>query len=529
MDDARRPAPRPPRAASDARRFGRNFTLAATAQLVSQVLTLLASIVLARRLNVSAYGIFVFGFAFPSWFLLVISLGLDEVMSTDIAADRSRANRYMTLVALLRLLLVAIAIGSLYVATQIVLADPFARTITIVLGVSSVINAYAVTFTSIFRAFERLEYAAIVTIVERAATVGTALLLLFSGFGLFEVSLAFLGGSFITLSLSALIARKSFASFTSDVDRKTLAQVVRKAVPFGLANAVGTFTYTTGLVLLTVMKDSASTGLMNAAFTLLFALFSFLNIANYTVLPMMSRINQESRQRLAAALWKMEKLALIWGVPLGLGGWFFAEPIITTFYGGAFRASADVFRILVLCFSVETALMGNGPALAAIGQMKQNTYNAFGGAALTIALSVLLIPPTGIIGAALAFLAAHLFMAFRGALMVRRYIGPYGAWGTAAKALVAGSAMLLVLYVTPGVTLWTGIPLGGFAYLATLLALRGGSNLLRAFRGTITVPGRGALPAAPRTALKSIITGFVMLSKQDGRDVWEGIRGTLLR
>ena len=74
------PAATPSVPEADSKRFGRNFATTAFAQLVAQVLTLLVSVVLARRLGVSVYGVFVFGFAFPGWFLLLVSLGLDDVV-----------------------------------------------------------------------------------------------------------------------------------------------------------------------------------------------------------------------------------------------------------------------------------------------------------------------------------------------------------------------------------------------------------------------------------------------------------------
>src|SRR5881396_3210485 len=136
------PAGEPAEPEADSKRFGRNFATTAFAQLVAQVLTLLVSVVLARKLGVAVYGVFVFGFAFPGWFLLLVSLGLDDVMSIQVAADRSRASRYLTLVSLLRLLLAAFAILALWVGTQLVLDDPTARTVTLILGVSSVVTTY---------------------------------------------------------------------------------------------------------------------------------------------------------------------------------------------------------------------------------------------------------------------------------------------------------------------------------------------------------------------------------------------------
>ena len=465
-----------PAEGSDAKRFGRNFGSIALAQLVCQLLTLFASVLLARKLGVSAYGLFAFGFAFPSWFLLLISLGLDEVMATQVAANRVTAREYVTLVGLLRLLLAAIAMVALWAATQLLLADPFERTITLVLGASSVIGSYASTFTSVFRAFERLEYSAVIAIVERLFTVGVTVVLLQLGYGLYEVSLAFLGGSFVVLAFSGIITKRKFAWFAGDVKVAALARILRLAAPFAVVNTVGTFTYSAGIVLLTLLKGSDSTGLFNAAFALLLALFSFLSIVSLAALPMMSRINGESRERLASVFYRMQRLSLIFGVPLAFGGWYYAGAIIAAFYGDKFQASSEIFRILVLSFAVETAVMGIGPALAATGHAMQKMYIGTAGAAVSIALTLMLIPPFGAVGVAYAFLASRVLTAGLGALAIRRYVAPLAATGTLVKSVVASSLMLLILFPIPGLSLWTGTLVGALVYFAALWGIRGASR-----------------------------------------------------
>lgn len=461
---------------SDAHRFGRNFGSTALSQLIAQVLTLAASVVLFRKLGVAGYGMYVFGFAFPSWFLLLMTLGLDEAIATQVAADRSKASRYLTLVALFRVFLAVVAFVGLWGATQLVLDDPFARTVTLILGASTVVTSYAGTFTAIFRAFERLEYAALVTVVERSITIGVVLLALWFGYGLLEVSLVFLGGSLIALALSIIVARRRFVWFTRNVDFRELRQILRIAMPFGLFNAVGTFTYTAGVVLLTLLQSEESTGLFNAAFTLLLAMFSFLSIVSLAALPMMSRMGSESREKLSSALHRIQRLSFVFGVPLAFGGWFYADAILTTFYGAAVEASANIFRVLVLSFAVETAAMGIGPALAATGHAVQKLYIGTAGAAVTIALCIVLIPSLGPMGVAYAFLVSRILTASLGGLAVRHYVAPLGAWDAMVKSTLSASLMFLVLFAIPGLSLWTGVLLGAGVYFGALWGIRGMSR-----------------------------------------------------
>ncbi|MFQ5790960.1 MAG: oligosaccharide flippase family protein, partial [Acidobacteriota bacterium] len=251
---------------NDTRRFGRNFGAIAFAQLVSQVLTLIISVVLARALGVEQYGVFVFALAFPSWFLLLTSLGMDAVLTIDVAADRSKARSYLTALVVLRIPLVLATLAVLWFFVQLTLSDPVARIITMILGTTSILTTYAGTFRSVFQAFERLEYGALVTIVERVITTAGVLVLLFLGFGLLEVSLVFLLGSIVSLGLLIVITRTRFVWLERRVDRATVTHIVRRTIPFALAAVVSTFLYTSGPVLLTILQDPSATGEFNAAF-----------------------------------------------------------------------------------------------------------------------------------------------------------------------------------------------------------------------------------------------------------------------
>jgi O-antigen/teichoic acid export membrane protein len=341
-----------------------------------------------------------------------------------------------------------------------------------------------------FRAFEKFEYTALITVVERSVTVPSALLVLFLGYGLYEVSLVFLAGSFVMLILSFVIVHRRFARFTRDVHAAEAAEILRLTIPFGAVNAVATFTNTAGPVLLTIMQGLRSTGLFNAAFTLWLALFSFLSLASVAALPMMSRIYEESPERLPSVLSQIQRLSLLVGVPMALGGWLYAGPIVTAFWGPAYQESARAFQVLVLGFAVETAVMGIGPALAATGHARDLLYISSVGAGFLIAMSVLLIPPLGILGVALAFLVSRIAFAVLGIVMIRRYVAPLAGTATLAKSIIAGLVMLIVLLAVPGLPLWTGVLSGGLMYFVTLISING---LTKEDRTVVWNAVRGAL------------------------------------
>lgn len=458
---------------SEAARLGRNLSANASAQLITQALTLIVSIVLARTLGIEQYGIFVFGFAFPSWFLLLTALGLDSVLTIEVAADRNKASAYVTTIALIRLPLAFISVLFLWIAVQLLLVDPFARNITLLLGIGGVLQTYAGTFTSVFRAFERLEYDAVVVVTERHVTAGSVLLLLFLGYGLFEVALVLIVGGMLSVALSLILLRRRFVWFANTVDRREAARILRLTTPFAMMKMVTTLGRTAGLVLLTLLLDPAATGQYNAAQTLVFALIAIFWMYDFVLLPTLSRMNKESREKVVVVLQRTQKLAFMVGLPATLGGWLYAGDIVTLFYGEAFRASAGSFQVLIFILLTSTAVLGSGAALAATGHQKLNLYIVAAGAATIVGLSFTLIPLLGPVGAATAALSGALLRAGLHSATVRRLVARVDPWTTYGRTAVAGGTMLLLLLALSPLPLFVGIGLGALLYFVTLLIVKG--------------------------------------------------------
>ena len=453
-------------------RLGRNFAAVATAQFVAQLLTFILSATIAITLGPSTYGLFVFGFAFPSLLLLLLSAGLDEVIAIDVAAKPSRAGSYLTTVALLRLPLAAISAVALWISLSFLLDDPFARNVTFVLGMSALLQTYGGTFLSFFRAFERLEYTALTVLVERGFTIGVAILLLSRGYSVFEVALAFLAGAGISLAMSITLLRRKFARFSPHVDRGTARVILRKTVPFALSAVISTVIPSIGPVLLTISHGPLATGLFNAGLTLLMMVFSILTLCHVVLLPTLARIRASSPERLASILQHTQRFVFALGLPAALGAALYAEQIVTLFFGGRFQGAGEPFRVLMGAVAISSACIGNGAALAVSGRQRQNLYVGSVGAIALVALSFVLMPAYGPLGAAVAFISGSALTGALGTIVTRRYVVRIDLLNALGRPILAGSVMvlLLVLFRMP---FWVGVPIGALIYFGSLLAIGG--------------------------------------------------------
>ena len=475
---------------NDAARLGRNFSATAVGQLVSQVLTLLMSVILARALGVVSYGVFVFAFAFPSWLLLIVSVGLDAVLTIDVAADRSKARPYLSAVALLRVPLAFAAFVVLWFSVRAVLSDPLDQTVTIIIGTAMILETYAGTFLATFRAFERMEFEALIVIMERVVTVTLVFVLLNLGFGLLHVSFVVFLGSILNLTFSVTILRRKFVWFAPSPDRSLLRKILWKALPFALSGVVGTFLTSAAPVLLALLRSPEATGEFNAAYALLFALLAFFSIYHTVFLPTMARVYRENPGRLLSMVTRTQKLFFALGLPMTLGGWYYASEIVTLVYGDAFLDSGRSLEVLAFAIAISTAVLGVGTALLATNRQTLSLGIRSVGMMLNFVLCLFLIPPWGAVGASIAYLTATCLMGALATLAVYRLIGPLRLRTTFTKPILVGIAMIALLTLLQRPSLWLGVALGASFYFIVLILIRG---LTREDWGVIKDAVRGAV------------------------------------
>ena len=457
----------------EARRLGRNFGVIAAAQAVSQILAFVVSLSVARALGVEEYGVFVFAFAFPSWFVMFVSFGLDAVLTVDVAADRSRAGSYLTAVTAIRVPLSVAAAIALWIALQFVFPNPSHRLVVFVIGISSLLGAFLGAIPALFRAFERLEYSAFVSVVGQAAIAGSALALLAFGFGVFQVSLVFLGGTLLNAALSLALLRTRFVWFERKVDRVLMLRVLRRAIPFILGAVVGTLMATAGPVLLALLVDPVATGHFSAAYALVVAVLAPLSIYNMVFLPAMSRLSRESPALVPRVILKSQKLFFVLGFPAAIGGWFYAKDLVTLFYGEGFLESALSLEILILTVAVSTALLGISTALTATNHQTLNLGIGAVATTANVVLCLALIPRYGHVGASYAFLGATLLGGVLDAFAMKRLLARPDFRETLARPVLAGLGMVALLFILQTPALWIGVMAGGSFYFGVLLALGG--------------------------------------------------------
>jgi PST family polysaccharide transporter len=226
------------------------------------------------------------------------------------------------------------------------------------------------------------------------------------------------------------------------------------------------------------MLGEVALGFYAAAVRLVEVLKSFINLLHGTLMPRMARLAHrgESMTRLG----DLATAALAFTtIPLAIGGIVAAPSLVPWLLGDSFQETVVTFQwICPYLLAAPAASFFSGTVLYAMGRYKSYLASTATGAAVTLILSLALIPIVGSIGAAVAFVAGEL-----GVAVMAYLIGPSDIKRTLVRpvvgvALAGGVTMAAVTLLVPKSVHPLGlVAIGATVYVAVcgvlLLAMTG--------------------------------------------------------
>jgi O-antigen/teichoic acid export membrane protein len=391
-----------------------------------------STVILARYLGASGYGIYAWALAWATVLQLVATLGLDTLAVREVAAQKTLA-AWSAMRGLLRSGSLIVLCSSLLIAAVVIsagsaLLSPEQRD-TFVIAVA-IVPILALTNVR-EGAMQGLGHVLPSRLPEDLFRPSVFIALLIVGWSALSLprspfaAMAFQGIATLLACLAGLLLlrRALPPQLSSVVGRTHVTAWVRQALPFVLLRAISTLLSQVDVILVGLLRDSTQVALYATA-TRVAALVGVAEFAvNAAFLPVISRLFVESgvdRLRTGAPLAALGgvMLSAILAAPL-----IAFAPFVLHFFGKSFSGGVFALRILSISF-VISALSGLNVALL---NMTKNSRALMIGSSIglvtNVALNLLLIPSGGARGAAVAWLLSVIVWNVILELQVRRTLG----------------------------------------------------------------------------------------------------------
>jgi O-antigen/teichoic acid export membrane protein len=325
---------------------------------------------------------------------------------------------------------------------------------------------------SITNAFEKMEYDATISLIEKIIIVSLCTVLLKARLGILYISCAFLVGGAVSLIVSALLVITKFVKPDFHIDFPFLKSSLRKALPFALGSIFVMIYSYIDQVMLSLMKGDETVGWYNASFALVNNFTLFAAVFMGAAYPTFSRLYSSSPDSLKIAYQKSFKYLFLLGLPITVGGMILADRIILLLYGNEYLPSVSAFRILIwavfpshLCYLFSTFMNS-------INRQGMNLFFMIISTLANILLNLILIPQFSLIGASIATVSSEVILFFLGISYLART--PYHSFSLVFffKAFAANVIMACILIIFIKANLVCLILIGIVAYFISLFLFR---------------------------------------------------------
>lgn len=456
---------------SRVRRIATNVGWLTVARGAQAGLALVSSVILSRALGPSGFGTLGFGLALVTYFVYVVNLGFDTLGAREVAKDTGRLGDLAGHILTLRVGLGLVALA-LYIAVVAWLPRPPTEAVALaILGLAIPAQAFSTEWA--FHGTERMHEVA-VYVVGVAVLQVLGYLLTVRGPEDLVTAAAIQGGALVVGTGWLWVRhRLSFGQIRPLLNRPEQTRLLRLSLPIATSSFMIAVYYNIDKVMLGVVRDDAEVGLYEAAYKLLSAAIMPCIVLAQGFFPQLAAAHTGEGAALRHTSELFLRTLLAVGLPLVALAAVLGPSLILVFFGPDFQGSVAPFSILLINAAFVYLNTAYAQPLLAWNRQQAFMRAVMGGAAVNVALNLVLIPPLGSSGAAVATVVAEICVL---SLVLRPHYTETGSLhlGAAVRPLLA-----LLLGVGPALAAqsawdlgpWTTSGIGALGYSAAAVAL----------------------------------------------------------
>jgi O-antigen/teichoic acid export membrane protein len=325
----------------------KNSSYLLISQFLVKVLAFGYAIFLAGNIGASDFGTYSAALSIFGLMSLFADLGINRVLTRDIARDPEKLGKLFSTALLLRAF--SSALSFLGLTAFFYLTDPsnLRFSLTAIALLSLVPQSVALSIDAVLIAVKKASVSALGFFLFNMVSFITGALLIYLGFGVYGAMTAFLIGHifyaiFFVLGL-ILLKKIKFTPFDWGIAKTILV----KSLPYGILSAIGFASFRFDTVILSFSRGGTETGIYSLAYRFLEAA-TIIPVAFGTILyPVFSEIGKD-----AGKTRKLFQDSLFYGFSAGmilvLAYWSVLPWFLNTFFPESFRGASAALKILSL-------------------------------------------------------------------------------------------------------------------------------------------------------------------------------------
>ncbi|MEK7162798.1 MAG: flippase [Patescibacteria group bacterium] len=377
-------------------------------QIASRLIRATIIIYAARILGAAEYGIFSYVLGFAGFFTIFADLGVSPLMTREIAGHPEKRSIFFAsafwiktfLLTITSSLIIFLAPKFSNIEEAIVLL-PFVALLVFFDNLRDFIFAY-------FRGIEKMEKEAFLVVIMNVTIALTGFVIL----NFYQTAGALLFSYITSVAVLSIISfyfiKNLIKGLFKNFDKKIAVQFFHDCWPLAFTGLFGVFMLNIDIIMLGWWRTPEEIGYYSAGQRIVQILYTLPAILASAIFPVMTRYIKQNESIKARLLNEKSISALYFAaIPLLIGGVILSSPIIEFIFGKEYSPATTSFQILITTLIIQfpSAILSN--LIMAHNQQKRLIKYVIIGSASNVIFNILLIPPFGIIGSAIATLISQ--------------------------------------------------------------------------------------------------------------------------
>ncbi len=325
----------------------KNTVALAVARILEKASMVFLSFFIARYLGAAGLGIYSATMVFFGLISLAADMGSATFLVREIAKDRNRTGPYLVHLSFMTILLscVIMSVSWLLVPHLGYSAD---LTACVYVVICAMIPATLKTLQeAVFVAHERVEFVTYSTLVAAAIIVGATYYLLSHGYGIVSLVLVYAAVQYVITLCQLFLLNRYLTRLRWSFDHRFALRMVKELRMLAGSSLLAAVSSRPEVMILSFLKSDAQIGLYSAAVRIVDIWQVIPETYMRNVFPLLSRSEHARDQRASGLLLSRSfKYLLAIGLPLTVGIFVAARPIVELIFGPGFEGAVTALRIM---------------------------------------------------------------------------------------------------------------------------------------------------------------------------------------
>jgi O-antigen/teichoic acid export membrane protein len=428
----------------------------------------------ARVLGTAGWGVFSYAVTLAGFFTFLIDPGVNAIVMREVpkAEKEGKLNILSTTLAM-KIVFIAASAAIILTAGSAFSTLPGAKALLPIVVLIIAFDTMREFFSSFIRAMEKMEWEAGIFLLTNLTIVIAGFLFLSYSPTAKAFGWAYAAGTAVGAITAMFVLRRHLKNIFSYFSARLIAPIMRSAWPFAITGTLGILLTNTDILIISWMRSASDVGIYSAAIRIVQVLYLIPVILQYSTMPLLARLANRDNEKFRRTLERAIGLIFLASVPIALGGALLGTEIMRLIFGQAFAPGGLSFSILMITMLVDYPAAIISGAIFAYNHQKSLIITSAIGGVMNVVFDLILIPPYGIAGSAVATLIAQIASNWYLWHMMKK-INRFEVAPKLKAIVAAGIVMAFVtaLFLALHVNAAVNVVLSAGVYFAMLIMLR---------------------------------------------------------